>query len=170
VKGAIGSGAAGAAGDSPVAIAPARAGSPARRGLRGALELGQQPLGAGSDDGLLVLGQVAPMKVERQHPAHRVGAGPLAHLGRDPGQLARAQPVAAVEDLALIEHDGLLLAVAADVVGHLGDGGVGHHRQHVAGGVNRVAGDGRGHGGASVAGARVGESGVRRGWARPGGA
>jgi hypothetical protein len=66
----------------------------------------------------LALGQVPPMEVQREHVRRRaVAAAPLLEPRLDAGVLAGAVAVAAVEDAALVEDDGLEQAVLADV-GH----------------------------------------------------
>jgi hypothetical protein len=64
----------------------------------------------------LPVGQVPPHHVQREHVRSRALDAPLLEAWFDAGVLAGAVPIAAVEDLALVEDDRLQEPVLADVV------------------------------------------------------
>jgi hypothetical protein len=78
-------------------------------------------LGLHSDGGELVLSQVPAMQVQRQHVRGRALAAPLLKPRLDAGVLAGPVAVAAVEDLALVEDDGLEQAVLLQVADELAE-------------------------------------------------
>jgi hypothetical protein len=80
-------------------------------------------------------GQVAAHHVLRDDPPHRVVALELDEAGLDPGEWARLEPVLAVEDLAVEQHDGVAQTVPGDVGGELSQLLVAHLREEQAGGV-----------------------------------
>jgi len=69
----------------------------------------------------LALAQGPAVEVQREHVSGRVLPAPLLEARLDAGVLARAVPVASVEDLALVEDDRLEQAVLAEVVHELAE-------------------------------------------------
>ena len=81
------------------------------------------------DHGTLLIGEVSPMEVQGEHELdERTLAVPRPEARDRPQRSARGVPVPAVDDLALVEPDGLAQVVLLNVVGEVLEVGLGHHR------------------------------------------
>jgi hypothetical protein len=96
------------------------------------LQQGQHVQG---DDGTLAGRQVAAVEVGGDDPLDgRAAARPFGEAGRYPGHLAGGEAVAAIENLAPVDHDGLEQATELDVLGKLPKLGIGQQRKCETGG------------------------------------
>jgi hypothetical protein len=116
--------------------------------LRLLLQQGQKVQG---DDGTLAGRQVAAVQVGGDDPLDgRAAARPFGEAGRYSGDLAGRKAIPAVENLALVENDGLPQTSELDVVGKLTKLGVAQQRKCETGGVELVGSSGWFHGGRAL--------------------